>query len=361
MKVKFKVLLLLFLLVGCSGFSKDNSKNTSKYEDYIKKVSDKSFYGDPKKIDFVVDVDVDRSLKLPKNDFAVNVGEAIELGDVYVKNILSGGYDSFLRRIYMYKSYEKINLNSKDLKISNAKFEKEYKVLGNFNFVDGKIDKIENVDFKQNDRLKVEKIISILNKILPMNYLRKITEIEVIDDVKIESPMYVLYSNNNDGMKLGINLPILENEYYQNDKFLSDTIIHEFAHIFSMDKSQLVSGDVIYKSDYIWELLVGYKDDSYLKKFYNTFWKDVPEDWTTTKYKSQKEMVDFYLLNDEVFSNGYASTNVHEDFAESFKYFITEKIDFNSNYVLEKKVKFFYQFPELVLLRLQILKNLMEK
>lgn len=318
-------------------------------------------YGEPKKIDTKVQIDVDNSKELPKNELAKTTGDAVELGDSLVKKMLGGGYDKFLKRLFMYKSYEKNQLNNQQMQISSAKFEKEPEVIGLYKFNDGKIEDLKEDKIDSKDKANLDRVINLLNKILPKDELKRITEIELVKDEKIDSPMYVLYGKNTEGMRFGINLPILEDEYYKNDEFLMYSIVHEFAHVFAMDKSQLVSNDVIDNPKYVWELLDGYKDDSYLKKFYNTFWKDVPEGWTTTKYKDQKEMVDFYLLNFEVFSNGYASTNVHEDFAESFKFFITEKIDFDSDYILEKKVKFFYQFPELVLLRLQILKNLTDK
>lgn len=374
MRLRFKILLLLILLVGCTRgenqennkeVKKENSKEVkkenTKYEQYIKTVSTWELYREPKKIETKVNIDIDKSKELPKNEFAKTTGEAIELGDSLVKKMLEGRYDSFLRRLFMFKSYEKSQLSKQEMQINNAKMGKYPSVLGLYKFIDGEIKDLKEHNIDSKDKANLENVIKLLNKILPKNELGKIAEIELIKDDLIDSPMYVLYTKSTNGMKLGINLAILDNEYYKNQEFLIHSIIHEFAHVFSMDKNQLISYYVIDNPDYVWELLDGYKEDSYLKKFYNTFWKDLPEGWTTTKYKSQKEMVDFYLLNFEVFSNGYASTNVHEDFAESFKFFITENIDFNSDYILEKKVKFFYQFPELVLLRLQILKNLTEK
>lgn len=353
---KFIIFLLsLSFVVGCG------KNNSTKYDEYIKKVSTRELYGEVPKIQIDTNIQIDRNVNLSSSEKAVTLGDAIDKGDEYVKKFQGESYGDFLRRVYLFKAYEKKELENATGKINNVKFGAEKpKAVAQYKFQDGKVEVVKEEVLDETEKKNIDRVVNLLVKIIPKDKLNIITEIEAIRDVNIDSPMYVLYGDITEGMRLGINLPILNDDYFKVDEYLSYALIHEFAHAFSMSKNQLEEEKAVNNPEYVWELLDGYREDSYLKNFYNSFWKNVPEGWTTTKYKSQREMVDFYLLNEDIFSNGYASTNVHEDFAESFKFFITEKIDFESKHNLEKKVLFFYQYPELVQLRLEILKNLAE-
>ncbi len=70
-----------------------------------------------------------------------------------------------------------------------------------------------------------------------------------------------------------------------------------------------------------------------------------------------EKLDDFYYKYEDQFLTDYAVTHPAEDIAESFGFFVfAEKTTGDS--IAEQKILFFYQFPELVKLRTEILNNL---
>ncbi|MBI3151573.1 MAG: hypothetical protein HYZ21_05540, partial [Chloroflexi bacterium] len=57
------------------------------------------------------------------------------------------------------------------------------------------------------------------------------------------------------------------------------------------------------------------------------------------------------------FVTSYAATNPEEDIAEAFTFFVFGPTPAGDT-IAEKKVLFFYQYPELIELRVNILRNL---
>ncbi len=129
------------------------------------------------------------------------------------------------------------------------------------------------------------------------------------------------------------------------------------------------------------------KDDSYLNLFFQKFWADI---YSEHSFAGERVAADeFYKKYDDWFVTGYAMTNPAEDFAESFTAFVLwneEKIAdakkvcseaggsvvkiegwtyfkwcnkaYPDNAIWEEKIRFFYDFPELVEMRDFIRSNL---
>ena len=106
--------------------------------------------------------------------------------------------------------------------------------------------------------------------------------------------------------------------------------------------------------------------NSYINLFYRKFWKDIYQEWWQTDQKAQDTvtseeywnvMEPFYDDHREMFLNSYAATNVEEDIAESFSYFVLNARP-TGNAVVEQKAAFFYEFPELAEYRRQIIEEL---
>jgi hypothetical protein len=122
------------------------------------------------------------------------------------------------------------------------------------------------------------------------------------------------------------------------------TLIHELTHIVSLNTSQ-VNPDIsepLCSTKHI-RLEEGCaKNNAYITDFFYNFWSSGVslDDFGQMKYDSKK------------FITEYATTNVVEDFAESFAFFVLEK-DFQNlgNLPKYEKVKFFYGFPELLSMR----------
>ncbi|GHV29792.1 hypothetical protein FACS189481_3120 [Clostridia bacterium] len=88
-----------------------------------------------------------------------------------------------------------------------------------------------------------------------------------------------------------------------------------------------------------------FKENSYMKKFYDQFYK-----YTYDDQCADKEGYLFYLRHRNEFVSLYAATHYSDDFAESFACFIIADRTPNGR----EKIKFFEQFPELIELRDQI-------
>ena len=66
---------------------------------------------------------------------------------------------------------------------------------------------------------------------------------------------------------------------------------------------------------------------------------------------------DFYEVHQDQFLSDYAATSPAEDIAEAWAFFVlSPKPELNS--IANEKILFFYEYPELVELRTQILKQL---
>jgi hypothetical protein len=133
------------------------------------------------------------------------------------------------------------------------------------------------------------------------------------------------------------------------EKDLVFTLVHEFAHILTLNSSQ-VDGNIKTKelcSTYL--LNEGYegctRPNSYFTKFHKLFWKN--------KYSST---VKLYQNHPKDFVSDYAATNPSEDIAESFAVFVFKKKVQKPLTIAEEKINFFYSYEELVTMRENIRK-----
>jgi hypothetical protein len=170
-----------------------------------------------------------------------------------------------------------------------------------------------------------------------------------------------------------VGIDLLDSDY---PPYLADTLVHETAHLLTLNTSQVPSegdyypydeeqGKFMYCEQYAGSGACSFPD-SYMNLFYQEFWKDSYGEWWKLSQEAQdtqtfdeylQVMEGFYDQHSDWFINSYAATNVEEDMAESFAYFaLNPKPSGNSIY--EQKIAFFYDFPELVKYRKQIIEGL---
>ncbi len=124
------------------------------------------------------------------------------------------------------------------------------------------------------------------------------------------------------------------------------TLIHEFFHIVSLNDEQV---DRDYDTCSQYEIKEGCtKEDSYLNHYYQTFWQDAPY---YQDIQQEDTAVDLYDKRPNDFVNEYSSTNPVEDFAETFAFFVLSDKVTEAITIRDKKINFFYQYPELVEMR----------
>ena len=154
---------------------------------------------------------------------------------------------------------------------------------------------------------------------------------------------------------------------------LASTIVHELGHLLTLNSDQIQdNGDTPYSVNQNPAVCPQYMStegcstpESYINQFYQAFWTGLQADWLEMVYKPHanspqefRVMVqEFHDKHPGEFVSDYAATNIKEDMAESFENFILQPKP-ASDSIADQKVLFFYNFPELVALRQQLIENL---
>ncbi|MGG0668653.1 hypothetical protein [Sporosarcina koreensis] len=140
------------------------------------------------------------------------------------------------------------------------------------------------------------------------------------------------------------------------------TLIHEYGHMLTWNEADVVISDTCPADQFhikpFWQC---YNADSYMNLYYQAFLKEYEEQWLHTDNRTVEERIAFYEKNKDSFVTTYATVNPLEDIAESFSYFMLTPYNDNPQTVPERKVNFFYQFPELVEYRAFVLKELKDR
>lgn len=158
------------------------------------------------------------------------------------------------------------------------------------------------------------------------------------------------------------------------------TMLHEYAHILTLDASQVTPDQEIVDDPSNPSLLASKAaacpnyftgtgcsyEDSYIQAFYNRFWVDLNDEWIkidALQYETENllpyydGLYNFYKTHQNQFLDDYSVTHPDEDIAEAFAYFIFSPRP-TGNSIKEQKIAFFYEYPELVELRTNILDSL---
>ena len=157
---------------------------------------------------------------------------------------------------------------------------------------------------------------------------------------------------------------------------LTYTLMHEFGHLLTLKSSQVATDKLVVfnpENEKFYEHAVTacpqyFAGDgcsmpgSYINEFFQRYWKGFYEEWKAI-YKTKEEpsysgsLHNFYKTYADQFLTEYAATSPEEDIAEAWAFFIlAPKPDGQS--IADEKILFFYEYPELVLLRQEILTRL---
>lgn len=149
------------------------------------------------------------------------------------------------------------------------------------------------------------------------------------------------------------------------------SLLHEYGHLLTLNASQVPPEEqVFYHPDdkAIYENAVNRcpryftgegcsNSGSYINEFFSRYWSSFYSEWQKTQGDQQDPSHDFYSGHADQFLTSYAATSPEEDIAESWAFFVLspkpEPIS-----VANQKILFFYEYPELVALRQEILNRL---
>ena len=220
----------------------------------------------------------------------------------------------------------------------------------------------------QNDTATQEMIWNYYTAMIPEDGRRLLVGYKVVTDGEGGS-LAMVEQSPNEPTEWMLNVDIADTNDLRD---LTYTLIHEYGHLLTLNENQIdVSEEVFYNPDdddiyYEAEESCGTyfsgegcaKSNSYIYRFYNEFWADIYDEWNETQYIEDDDayyeaLDDFYYKYEDRFVTDYAATNVGEDIAEAWTFFVISEKPVGST-IAEEKILFFYQFPELVALREQI-------
>ncbi|NOQ70677.1 MAG: hypothetical protein GQ574_01675 [Crocinitomix sp.] len=210
----------------------------------------------------------------------------------------------------------------------------------------------------QNDRDKHQQIWDLVTKIVPLSHRHKMDKFLIYSGNSSQTAGFVdPTSNDLSTWRMGIAIDYAYEGGFNVNKDLSYTIIHEFGHILTLNNEQVNAGTAEQDCNGFFIQEGCAKSGSYLHTNYTRFWADIYPEFRDEHNEGQTRMGQFYRKYEDRFVTEYAATNLVEDFAEVFAFFVTKDNRPSPNTIADKKVLMLYEFPELVKLRNEIRSN----
>jgi len=228
------------------------------------------------------------------------------------------------------------------------------------------------INIEQDARATHEFIWKYFAAIIPPEERKYLTEFAVISDGKGEilaavSPTY------DDPSLWTLEVDILDTD---DNYSLTFTLLHEFGHLLTLNAKQVPPNRrVFFNPDDIEiyeqaeaacpQYFTGEgcsNPDSYINEFFNRFWPDLYTEWHEIDGIEDEDeyyvrLDEFYETYQDQFLTDYSVTSPAEDIAEAWSFFIlSPKPELDS--IANEKILFFYDYPELMQLRQEILNNI---
>ncbi|MBB6453771.1 hypothetical protein HNQ94_002222 [Salirhabdus euzebyi] len=235
------------------------------------------------------------------------------------------------------------------------------------------ITETDNPSFNEiiQDTVYHEEIWSIVDNIIPVEK-RDMLEVLILYTDGEQNELASVEPMESDPRKWILNIDVMDVDNKYN---FVNTIVHEYGHLLTLNDTQINTiNDPYLKennpalfeelqttcSSYFTDYGCS-KETAYISAFYKQFWEhDLEEVWEWIDPYNEFDVYQFYLEHEDHFLHDYAATSIYEDIAESWTYFVfSDRID-HPTYVWEEKVNFFYQYPELVEIRAEILKSVVD-
>ena len=221
----------------------------------------------------------------------------------------------------------------------------------------------------QDDALSHQQIWDYFITLIPASERNSLAEYSIVTDGKGNILAAVTQTSYNPSL-WGLEVDIRDS----GDKLdLTYTLIHEYAHLLTLGPDQVTPSVAVFNNpdddDIYYEEVSACPDyfpgegcsqsDSYINAFYNRFWTDIHEEWLDINLIEDDEayyeaLDDFYYKYEDRFVTDYAATNPEEDIAEAFTFFVLSPRPAGDT-MAEEKILFFYEYPELVQLRDEII------
>lgn len=234
-----------------------------------------------------------------------------------------------------------------------------------------------------NNPQRHQEIWQFIRHILPAHYLQDdVKEYRIFSDGEDNVLAFVApLADKPESWQISIDIADASTEEALGDvveiKDFVHTIIHEFAHILTLENEQVPPDNSLVATQSGGNLsseeispvearcTTFYTGEgcalasSYINHFYQRFWLDIYPEYdalvntATTEEEYYDKVIEFYENHQQHFVSEYAASNVGEDIAETFTFFVLKDKPSGES-IAEHKVLFMYEFPKLVELRQHI-------
>lgn len=193
-------------------------------------------------------------------------------------------------------------------------------------------------------------------KLIPSDLRPQVIKLELFADKDDDTGAYVSPINENDLSKweLGFNMAYVWSTTFElNKSEVAHNSVHEYAHVLTLNNTQVVAGGSEDNCNAFFPGEGCSKSASYINQFFQNYWTDIYDESQEFDEDDDDAFFAFYDKYADRFVTEYASTNLGEDIAESFARFVLLD-EPTGNQIKDQKVRFFYDFQELVAIRNQI-------
>jgi len=202
--------------------------------------------------------------------------------------------------------------------------------------------------FQQNYAKHI-KMWEVMVNLVPYEDRAFFKEYEVIHGGNSLAGYVAPIQNDLNKWKLGLAIDIVSEPVEEDEEFIY-TSIHEYGHVLTLNGEQIdqTSSEGSCNSYFPGEGCS--LSNSYINAFYKKFWADIYDEFLDINPDDYDELDNFYLKYSDRFVSSYAATNPGEDIAETFAVFVTGENP-TGNSIADQKVKFMYDYPDLIRLR----------
>jgi hypothetical protein len=222
----------------------------------------------------------------------------------------------------------------------------------------------------QQDSTAHQRTWDYFTALIPADQRKWITEYIIFTDGTYNTLAWVSEVEYGDNARWQLGVDILDSD---DPRYLTETLVHEVAHLITLNSDQIASTDDFaytpYQNKSVCPQFILEEGcstpQSYINKFYQKFWVDIYNEWLETVYKSDTTsdeefravVQNFYSNHTDEFLREYAATNIKEDLAVTFESFVLQPKPVGDS-VTDRKILFYYDFPELVALRSQVIHSI---
>lgn len=201
---------------------------------------------------------------------------------------------------------------------------------------------------------------SFFSELIPVEARPQVVEFELFADSGDDTEAFVSPISDNDlsRWELGFNLTTVwsNTRDFQKSRVAYNSI-HEYAHIMTLNNEQVDAGGSESTCQNFFTGEGCSTTASYINVFFNNYWTDIYDESQSFDVEDDDAFFAFYDKYADRFVSEYASTNPGEDIAESFTMFVLTNMP-TGNLIKDEKVRFFYEYQELIALRDEIRSNI---